>query len=178
MKKNRIGQCILLASIFLTGCASYGSNFFIKNYEDQSVHIKYIYFDQDNITNSSDFRYQPESFVLISDTLLNKKALRQFPFKSYYDCDSLNVDMLDSTKYQFDMPAKSTIRIAPVYYGDNIEYIIINRSDTIKFIPDYPYIEIEALEEQEIFDSRPSMVGSSYNLLNVREAEIAEILKE
>jgi hypothetical protein len=178
MKKNWIGQCMLLGSIFFTGCATLGNNFFIRNYNDQSVHIKYIYFDQDNITNSSDFRYQPESTVLKSDTLLKKKVFGQFYNKSYPYFDSINVDMIDSLQYQFDMPARSTIRIAPVYYGENIACIIINKRDTIKFNTDYPFIEIEALEEQEIFETNLGLLNYSYYLLNVRPEEITEILEK
>jgi hypothetical protein len=177
MKKNRISQLIILASIFLTSCGSLGDNFFIRNYENQSVHIKYIYYSHDNITNSTDFRFQPKSFVLFSDTLLNKKQLRQFPYKSYLYFDTLHVSMIDSITYQFDMPARSTISIAGVYWGDNIEKIIINKTDTITFITDYPCVECEEFITQGLIKLKPKLVGDSYYLLNLNQDEISKILK-
>lgn len=178
MHNRRIIQLIIVLGVFLTGCASLGDNFFIRNYEDQAVNIKYIYYTSDNITESKKFRYQPKSYVLISDTLLKKKVIRQFPYKSDLHFDSLNVQMIDSISYQFDMPAKSTIRIAPIYYGDNIEYIIINNTDTIKFIPDYPMIENEELDYQGSFNYKPRLVGDSYYILNVETKKISRILSE
>ena len=175
---KKINHIIIIASIFLVSCGSLGQNFFIRNYEDQLVNIEYKYYDNDNITNSTQFRFQPESFVLFSDTLLNKKPIRQFPYNSHLYFDTLNVEVIDSTTYQFEMPARSTIRIAPVYWGNNIKCIIINKTDTIKFITDYPCIENEEFKTQGLIKYKPRLVGDSYYLLDVRQDEISEILKE
>jgi hypothetical protein len=85
--------------------------------------------------------------------------------------------MIDSTTYQFKMPARSTIRIAAVYWGDNIEYIIINKTDTIKFITDYPCIENEEFKTQGLIKYKPRLVGEPYFILDVKQDEITEILK-
>lgn len=175
MSKSRINQLVILLGVLLTGCSSLGDNFFIRNYEDQAVSVNYIYYKSDN---STDFRYIPKSFVLVSDTLLNKKVLKQFPYKSDQHFDSLDVNMIDSLSYQFNMPAKSTIRIAPVYYGDNIEYIIINKTDTIKFISEYPKIENEELKNQGFVIYKPRLIGDNYYILNVNADTISKILGE
>ncbi len=178
MDKIRIVLLAFLAIIIFSGCSTLGDNFFIINYEDQPVNIKYMYYTSDNITNSTDFEYEPKSFVLFADTILPKKVFKQFPYKSNLYFDSLDINMIDSLNYEFDIPSKSTIRIAPIYYGDNIEYVILNHTDTIKFVTEYPKVENEELNSRKIIVYKPRIVGDTYYKLNIRLSEISEILEE
>lgn len=179
INKKRIIQIAILMNVFFYGCASLGENFFVVNYEDQPVNIKYIYYSSDNITNSTDFRYQPQAFVLLADTILPEKAFKQFPYKSDIYFDSLDVKMIDSLSYEFNIPSKSTIRVAPIYYGDNIEYLILNNKDTIKFMADeYSKLANEDLVEKKIIKYKFKLMGDSYYVLNLKLNEIEEILNK
>jgi hypothetical protein len=169
MQQRKTTQTILLFGIFLTGCSSLGDNFFIQNYEEQPIQIEYSYYTYDNGTNTTDFAYPPKNYVLMSDTMVTKKVIRQFPYKSWLYFDTLAVSMIDSLTYQVEMPANSSLRIAPVYYGDNIAYVRIDETDTIQFSPEYPKVRNVALKTEKVVVFKPRLVGDTYYILNVRK---------
>lgn len=176
MNKNRIVQFGALLSILLTSCSSLGESFFIKNHEDKAVSIKYSYFKND--IDNLGVAHQPKNYVLVSDTLLKKKVLKQFPYKSDIYFDTLEVQKVDSLSYEVEIPAKSTIRIAPIYYTLNVEYVILNNSDTIRFVSEYPHIENDEFTVQDIIKYKPRLLADSYYILNIKLDEISWILGE
>jgi len=169
---------ILFAVLFLTACTSYGSNFFIRNYEENTVTIQYKYFEFDNISKSTVFDYQPKDFVLQSNQILSNKVLKNFPYKASKYFDTIPVQKIDSLNYTFSIAPQNTTHIAPVFmYGENIEYIIINNTDTIKFKSDYPNVEAEALFDEKLFQGKGLFLGQRY-ILNLKLDKIKAILNQ
>lgn len=173
MKNYWIVAAVFFIVFLLTSCSSLGENFFIRNYENETVNVKYIYNQYEN--DSSNFDFPTRNFVLVSDTILNKKVLNQFPYKSHLYFDTLKVNRIDRFIYELEIPAKSTIHISPIYYINNIDQIIINNSDTIRFVSEYPYVENGEFIDQRIIKYNPRLIGDSYYILNLKLKEIARI---
>lgn len=116
----------------------------------------------------------------MADNLLGKKIFKRFPTgntRSYFD--TLQCIQKDSLTYVFNIPAKSTISILPVYaYGDNIEYVIFNSTDTIRFMYDYPCIENETIKERKLAINKQGLLGTGYFLVNLKLEEIENALKQ
>ncbi len=178
MKVLQIFVVILIAVLFLTGCTSYGSNFFIRNYEENAITIQYKYFEFDNISKSIVFDYQPKDFVLQSNQILPNKVLKNFPYKASKYFDTIPVRKIDSLNYTFNIAPKNTIHISPVFmYGDNIEFIVLNNTDTIKFKSDYPNVEAEELYVNKLFQGKGVFVGQRF-ILNLKLDKIKAILNQ
>ncbi len=178
MKVLQLFVIILINVIFLTGCTSYGSNFFIRNYEENTITIQYKYFEFDNISKSNVFDYQPKDFVLQSNQILSNKVLKNFPYKASKYFDTIPVQKIDSLNYTFSIAPQNTIHIAPVFmYGENIEYIILNNTDTIKFKSDYPNVEAEELFDEKLFQGKGLFLGQRY-ILNLKLVKIKAILNQ
>lgn len=174
MKAKTIAVLGLL--VILSGCASSGAKFFINNYEIESVSVQYKYYDKGEFADNPDFDYTPKSYVQVSKKTLNKKVLKQYPFrdsKSHFD--SLQVTLKAALTYQCQMPPNSTIYIAPIYkYGQSIEYLVLNDKDTIRLTPKF---QTELIENKLAF-SKNGLVGNPYFLVNLKLNEIEKILNK
>jgi len=169
---------LIFIGLLVVSCSSVGSNFFIENLENKSVKIQYNYYSEDPSGFKTEILSPPADYILFSDTLLPKKVIRQFPYKGNLYFDTVANSRLDTFSYVFEMPAHSIIRIAPIYYSDNIESIVINEKDTIRFNSDYPKVEVEALVDNKIVRYKPRIIGDSYLILSVRLVEIEKCLKD
>ena len=170
-------KILLLSIIFLSSCSSSGSLFFIRNYEDENVTIHYKYYDADESLEKLD-RPTPTSVQLANDILKKKQLAPFFKTPTHYLPNELTLKVIDSLNYSFSIPAKSSIRIEPIYYySKNIEYIVLNQSDTIRFIDDFPGVENENLFYEDLFTKKFSLIGSGYSLLDVKLDEIKSNLK-
>jgi len=168
----------LILTIFLSSCYSGGSPFFIRNYEDEKVTVHYKYYDGDAYKTKVD--QPPPTSVMHAKEILKKKQLYPF-FRSpmHFYSGELQVTMLDSLNYTFSIPPYSSVRIEPIYhYAENVEYMVLNQSDTIRFTEDFPGVEKETLFYEDLFKKKFSLVGSGYSLLDVKLKDIREALAE
>jgi len=171
---------IVTLSILLLACKGLDPKFFIQNYESQPVSVQYKYYEQGQFSDSIYFDYHPKLFVLVADTLLVKKIFKRFPTgntRSHFD--TLVCIQKDSLSYAFNIPARSTVALLPVYaYGDNIELLIFNGLDTIRFMYDYPSVENEALSEGKFANKKLGLLGTGYFLVHLKLKEIENALKQ
>lgn len=162
--------------VILSGCAGSGTKFFINNYETESVSVQYKYYDKGQFADNPGFDYAPKSSVQVSKEILNKKVLKQYPFrdsKSHFD--SLQVTPKVALTYQYQMPPNSTIYIAPIHkYGQSIEYLVLNDKDTIRLTPK---AQTELIENKLAF-SKNGLLGNPYFLVNLKLNEIETVLKK
>lgn len=176
MHKTKYLNLILfsLLSSILLGCTSYGTKFFIRNYEASAIDIAYKYFPQGNYSDSSGFDYLPKTYVMVSKKILKPRILRNYPFngtKALFD--TLQLKDINSVNYKFEIPSKSTVFLAPVYkYGESIETLILNDKDTIRFTEKYPKVLNPGLIKNQIVKYRMSFIGNSYLLVNLKLPEI------
>jgi hypothetical protein len=123
--------------LILTSCASSGTKFFISNYESEAVLVEYKYYEKGQYADSIGFDYIPQSSVMISKTMVNKKTIKNYPFyntKDYFITHPTITTI--PLSYKFNIPANSTVYLAPLYrYGESIEYLVFNNKDTLQFNP-------------------------------------------
>jgi len=166
--------------VLISGCAQYGSNFFISNYENKPVSVRYAYLEKGYYSDSAYFDISPKNYVMIADTLLSLKVMRKYPFSnttSYFD--TLTVDTTDLLNYKLEIPKRNTVFIAPVHnYGGSVDYLILNNLDAIHFKGDYPMIENEGLLESGFVTYNSRILGRSYYIVNVDLKEMEEILRD
>ena len=172
MHKTKFLKPILfmVLSSILASCTSYGTKFFIRNYEPSTVDVQYKYFQKGQYSDSSGFDYKPKTYVLVSREILKPKILKNYPFyrtKTLFD--TLRINGADDVYYKFAIPSKSTVSISPVYkYGASIEYLILNDRDTILFTEKYPKVLNTSLIDNKIVKYRMSIIGNSYYLVDLK----------
>lgn len=169
-------MAILGLVVILSGCASNGTKFFISNHEDEAVSVQYKYYAKGQYADSTGYDYAPKSSVMVSEEILNKKVLKNYPFydtKFYFH--TLPVNKIEPLSYKLNIPAKSTIYIAPIHkYGESIEYLVLNYKDTIRFTPQSQ----NELVEKKLVTHKSSFVGNSYFLVNLKLKETEAILQK
>ena len=146
------------------------TKFFIRNYEPSSVDVQFKYYPKGNYSDSSGFDYEPKTYVTVSNKILEPKIFRRY---SYYGTkklfDTLRIKGTDSVNNKFEIPAKSTVSISPVYkYGASIEVLILNDTDTIRFTEKYPKVINPRLIKNQVVKYRMSFIGNSYFLVNLK----------
>lgn len=169
----------ILLALSLSSCTGIGSKFFVRNYENKAVNVRYTYYNQAEFTDTTGFSYQPKNYVLVSNTLISKKIMRRFPYHTASYFDTLPVTKLNDLTYEVSVPAGSTIFIAPVFnYGDNVQSLDFNSDIHLQFVHDYPSVENQELRIQKLVKYRFSLVGNNYTLVNLKLAELDSILNK
>jgi|GEM_PF-3118703 len=149
---------LLLSIVLFSSCVSVTEkNFFVQNTEEDTVRIQYTYFEtdpykEDSVSNIYDF--EPKNYVLIAPQLLSKRQLRQFPYKGAELFDTVTTTKIDKRTFALNIPPQSTLNISPVFiYGENIAQVVLNNKDTIRFMQDYPYVEINDIYYDRLYQS-------------------------
>jgi len=166
---------ILLTSIVLTSCGITGDHFYIRNYEDQPVSVQYNYSYDKNKT----FDFAPQQRIGCANKLLDNKYLGSSKTDSYFDKSCFFATKIDSTSFEVSIPAKSTLRINPVYiYDNNLASLILNKKDTLLFNNKGELEQSEAFTAQKILQTKYRLIGNGYTVFNIRIEEIQDILEE
>lgn len=174
----KISLFVILSCIVLTGCVSYGDTFFIRNHEENAVVVSYKYLPANDIQDAPD--YEPYAHVLIADSVLDRKFLKKVPYyQTMSSFDSLKVKGLQYGAQSFELAGKSTAYIRPIFmYGANLEYLVVNAVDTVKFMQEYPYVEEEEFRSRKLFVRKGPFWSSQYTIFDLDIPAIQEILYE
>ena len=158
----------------LTGCVSYGDSFFIRNHESNPVTVSYRYFQNNGILDAPDRPASRNAWV--SDSLLPLKFLKKVPYyETLKSFDSVPALPDANGWITLKLPARSSAYIQPMFnYGENIQSLVINGADTIRFTKDYPVVEREDLKWEKLV--RIKNFGYSYRLVELKIKEIQAIL--
>lgn len=167
-------------AIFLSSCMGSTKNFFLINYEEKSVEVSYHYHPLPQDT--TDILEAPKDYVLITNELLDKKAIKKFPYyrKSAPTFDTLRVDQ-SLLVHELTLPAKSTMVVPqPSYYryDHEMEQIIIDQTHTIRLVQRYDGFENDELLFQDLAKYQYRFFGSSYYLVNIKLPELSKALQE
>jgi hypothetical protein len=162
--------------LILTSCASSGTKFFISNYETEAVLVEFKYYTKGQYADSIGYDYIPQSSVMVSKTIVNKKTIKNYPFyntKDYFI--ALPTITTIPLSYKFNIPANSTVYLAPIYrYGESIEYLVFNNKDTLQF---NPHIKTKLIEKK-LASAKKGYFSTPYFSVNLKLNEINSILKK